>query len=245
MPLLRICDAVNLNKWDKEPCDFGAIIREWFNPDRDPNPSVYLVYVEHEEVEVAAAHVLTDLSPNLKGVYLLRIEWSDLIAVGAREGVSGEVPGTTGVVRTDFCHRELVGARAYLEALVWRIRERYEAGEPRFRWVGPPVLRRQLTQFCSLENRQVIQEAKRRCRHKLGGPGMLPRPRGEELRRQLLAACPRIPEEVIRERAYKVYQRSGRHEAAQNWAEAEAELLEAYIGGFTHYRSPAPSPPTV
>jgi hypothetical protein len=241
MSLIRICDAPNLNKWDKNPCDFAAVIREWFNPDRDPAPSVYSTDSVADEVEVAAAHALTDFSPHLKQAHLLRIEWSDLTALGISERVSNSAPGTTGVVGVDFRHRELVGARDYLEGLVRRIRERYEAGEQRFRWVGPPVLRRQLAQFLSRSDHEVIREAKRRCRHKLdGGTGTLTKPRSEDLRRQLGTARPKIPEQVIRERAFRLYRCSGRHDADQNWKDAESELLALYVAGFVTYESPPP-----
>jgi hypothetical protein len=239
MSLIRICNAPNLNKWDKEPCDLAAIIKEWFNPDRDPDPSVYWASSESEEVEVAASHSLTDLSPNLKPVHLLRIEWSDLVAIGVSERTSNRVPGRTGLVRIDFQHWELVGGKDYLDALVRRSRERYEAREQPFRWVGPPVLRRQLTQFCSLPDHEVIPEAKRRCRHKLhGGPGTLPLPRREELREQLRNARPNIPQQAIRERAFQLYKQSGREDADQNWMDAERELLTLYEAGFVKYEPP-------
>src|SRR5947209_4674336 len=32
MSLIRLCNAANLNKWDREPCDVAAIVKEWFNP---------------------------------------------------------------------------------------------------------------------------------------------------------------------------------------------------------------------
>lgn len=201
MSLIRICDAPNLNKWDKEPWDVGAVIKEWFNPDRDPNPSVYWADSEIEEVQVAAAHSLTNLNASLKAVHLLRIKWSDITNIGVKERLSNRNAGTTGVVRIDFCHWELVDGRAYLESLVRQIRECYEAGEQRFRWVGPPVIRRQLTQFCVPSDHEVIREAKRRCGHKLQGAGTLSGPRSEELRQQLRDYPPNLPEHVIRERA--------------------------------------------
>jgi hypothetical protein len=239
MSLIRICGAANLNKWDREPCDFAAIAKEWFAVDRDPNPSVYRAESESEEVEVAASHSLTDLGPSLKPVHLLRIEWSDLVAIGAAEKLSDRTPGTTGVVRVDFRHSELLDGRVYLDALVRRIRERYEAGEQRFRWVGPPVLRRQVAQFCALSDHEVIQEAKRRCRHKLNaGPGTLPRPGSDELRRQLRDARPKIPEWVIQDRSFRLYQGTGRHDADQNWYETESELLALYVEAFVRYTPP-------
>jgi hypothetical protein len=244
MSLIRVCwDAANLNKWDKEPCDFAAIVKEWYHPERDPNVSVYSAQTESEEVEVAASHSLTDFAPSLKPAHLVRIEWSDLIAIGARERVSDRVPGTTGVVPVDFRHWELRDAPAYLEALVRRIRECYEAGEQRFRWVGPPVLRRQISQFCSRPDSEVIQEAKRRCQHKLNaGPGTLRRPRAEDLRTQLRNAPPRIPEQVIREQSFRLYQRTGRDDKDRNWFEAENDLRDLYEAGFVSYTPPGHTP---
>ncbi len=239
MSLIRICDAPNLRKWDKEPCDPAPIVKEWFSPDRDPNPSLYWASSIIEEVEIAAAHSLTDLGPSLKPAYLLRIELSDLTASSADKQLSDKNPGTTGVVRVDFLHRELLEAGSCLDDLVRVIWERYEAGEQRFRWVGPPVLRRQLALFCSLSDREVIQEAKRRCRHKLGGGAVTLRgPRGPEIRAQLRAAPPQIPAQVIREHAYRLYQSSGRQDDFANWQEAEQKLLEEYEAGFIRVKSP-------
>jgi hypothetical protein len=248
MSLIRISDALNLRKWDNSLCDHPAIVKEWFCLERDPDPSVYWADSENDEVEVAASHSLTDFAPSLKGVQLLRIEWSDLTAVGALAKASNAAPGGTGVVHIDFRHWELVGAEEYAEALVRRIRERYEAGEQRFRWIGPPVLSRCLDQFCRRSDREVIQEAKRRCRHKLsGGPGTLPKPRASDVQRYFGESPPKIPENVVRERAFGLHQRLGRHDAFLNWIEAESELLAKYEAEILMYASPPPaskSPPT-
>jgi hypothetical protein len=242
MSLIRVSTAINLNKWDSDQFDPTKIIKEWFDTARDPNPSVFCAQSEGDEVEVAASHSLMERGPGLKGSYLLRIKWSDLIAVGAKEQTTNINPGTTGVVHIDFRHWEMRSAMGYLNDLVLRIREHYEAGEQRFRWIGPPVLRRQLAEFASRSDNEVIQEAKRRCRNKLNAvAGTLPLPVSEDLRRQLYNARPSIPEQVIRERAFSLFERSRNHDANRNWMDAERELLTAYEQGIVEYSAP-PTP---
>src|SRR5262249_55033065 len=159
-------------------------------------------------------------------------------AVGAREQARWN-PGRTGVVSVDFLHWELSVANKYMEQLIKRIHARYEAGEQRFRWVGKPVIRCCLEFFSSQPDDEVIPEAKRRCRHKLCGAGAnLPRPTAEEFRRHFRANRPKIPKQVLEERAYFRHKETGEHDRETNWKEAERGLLELYESGFTEHAEP-------
>jgi hypothetical protein len=87
MALVRIHRSPKLNPWDREPPDFERVAREWFANYTDPRPSVYEANAPVEEVEAVAAFSLTNPGMSLTVYHLMRIEWSDLEALGRRTQV--------------------------------------------------------------------------------------------------------------------------------------------------------------
>jgi hypothetical protein len=241
MALIRIARPPNLNAWDRRPADFNKLAEDWFANFKDPHPSVYEARTAAEELEVVAACALAHATlPRLRVYHILRIEWTDLDALGIGGRVSNETPGRTGVVAVDFNHWEIPGDRDILIELVARLHTLSLTGQDRFRWFGTSVQRQQLERFLARGDELVIGEAKRRCRHKLDEAPYTRRPLPEQMRQELQTTPPAIPQHRIAVLAHQRYtdRGSGAGSALADWLQAERDLRERYIAGLLELSPP-------
>ncbi len=236
MHFLRMFNNTSLNAWDsKEDAALAQdVFREAFKPGAG-RPSLYGVDSPADEIRTAAAFALTPPDKDLKNLFVVRLFERDLNDLNL---LADEGPGTTGVIDVDFRHFEvcdLTGPKAV--GLTARIRNGASAGEERFRWVAARFQRPHLEQFLLLPDEQVIAEAKRRCRFKLG-IGHAP-DQGGAIKRILteLAACkPTLPRPRVERAAFLNYcdriQSGHSGDRDGDWSKAEEGLHEAYKQAF-------------
>jgi hypothetical protein len=194
--------------------------------------STYEVEGELDEAQAAAAHLLTDTHPRIEARHLVRIRAADLAAAGI--GVEDSVIGTTGIVRVDFHHRDLVGTKEQFERPVQVILARLREGEDRIRRIGQVQLRYALEGFAG-------RTAKERPTHTLECINCMLEPSAAAgVRRDIVLARDElarisIPYETIRLRAFCLEEAGkGRGGPRENWLAAEEELQAEYA---KHYLS--------
>jgi hypothetical protein len=124
--------------------------------------STYLVDDPLEEMQVAAAHLLTEDDPKIETRYLVRILLAYPKEAGLR--VEDSAIGGTGIGWVDFRHRDLVGTKDHFQKLVTTILGRLREGEDRIRRIGRPQYEHALQHFSELpaterptHTRNVIQ----------------------------------------------------------------------------------------
>jgi hypothetical protein len=180
--------------------------------------STYEVAGELEETQVVAAHLLTDTRPKIEPRYIVRIRQPDLVATGVQAADS--VLGTTGLVWVDFRHRDLVGGRDQLQALVGTILQRLEEGEDRVRRFGGPQLRWALSQFQALPTEERPTHTAAILARVLAGQSLEGLPRDtSQAHREL--PCLRLPEEAVRLHAFC------RHEQGHGTGSPDGDWLRA------------------
>jgi hypothetical protein len=235
MHYIRMYNSTSFNAWDRKSDEeiaraelFSEVFKE--GPQRDSNPSLYQVEAREEEIRTVTAYTLVHTNKKPEILYAIRLYEADLQALGIQ---ADDPPGTTGVVDVDFRHYQLrQPSNQQLIALVRRIRQTAIQGEERYRWVGAthqiPCLRR----FLTMSSREVIEEAKRRCRMKLGEPAGGPLRNRTQLRNELQAVPPSIPHNRIGRAAFLNFIRrclqgqAGTREG--DWEQAETELRVCY-----------------
>jgi hypothetical protein len=191
--------------------------------------STYEVEGETEETEAVAAHLLTDLSPKIEPRYVVRFRPVDLQDVGVDDGILG----TTGIVRIDFRHRDLVGTKEQLQSLVGMVLIRLKEGQDRIRRFGAPQLRYMLERFADLAAEERPTHTANIIQCALSGKSLHDLAPDPGQTNQELARV-RIPEEAIRLRAYYLHKAGdGGGSPAGDWAMAQDELRRLYS---EHYR---------
>jgi hypothetical protein len=236
MHFLRMFNNTSLNAWDsKEDAALAQdVFREAFKPGAG-RPSLYRVDSLADEIRTAAAFALTPPDKDLKNLFVVRLFEQDLNELHL---LVDEGPGTTGVVDIDFRHFEvanLTGPKAI--SLTARVRNGASAGEERFRWVAARFQCPHLEQFLLLPDEQVIAEAKRRCRFKLGlGPAPEQGGAIKRILTELAASRPTLPRPRVERAAFLNY--CGRLQSGLSgdqdgdWTKAEEGLHDAYKQAF-------------
>jgi hypothetical protein len=226
-----------LNPWGSKDDEGLAreVFREAFGPGTEC-PSLYGVVSLMDEIRTAAAFALTTTDKELKNFFVVRIFPPDLHELDL--WADDEAPGTTGVVEVDFLHfevRNMTPAKA--SALTARLRNTAAEGAERFRWVAGRFQRLHLERFLQAADEQVIAEAKRRCRFRLGLGGS-PEQRGTIARilAELERNKPAVPRFRVERAAFLNYCERARTcipgSPDTDWAKGERDLLEAYQNAF-------------
>jgi hypothetical protein len=237
MHYIRMYDSTSFNAWDrktaKEIASKEIFERSFFendDPQRDPTPSLYQVRSREDEIRTVTAYTLVHTNKKPYILWAIRIyEW-DLETLGFQ---IEDPPGTTGVVDVDFRHCQLrQPCKQQLVDLISRIMDDAIQGNERYRWVGTAHQLPHLNNFLNLSNAEVIEEAKRRCRFKLGQAPCPPKDQSR-IRKELQATCPCIPHNRIciaaflnfRERCLRM--QAGTSEG--DWDQANRDLWACYV----------------
>ncbi|MCI0464131.1 MAG: hypothetical protein L0Z62_44930 [Gemmataceae bacterium] len=238
MRFLRVWLNTTLNPWDNKEDEALAkdVFREAFG-DKGDCPSLYWIDSLADEFRTAAAFALTTTKTTLANFFVVRLFQRDLDKFDLQ--VDDDGPGTTGVVDVDFRHfeiRNLTQVKAV--ALTAWLRNTASEGEERFRWVATRFQRPQLVRFLQLPDEQVIAEAKRRCRVRLGcgGPADSNGRSIPQIISDLHTNKPTLPRFRVERAAYLNYcdrirnSRSG--SSGEDWTTGEESLREAYKNAF-------------
>jgi hypothetical protein len=232
MHFVRVYATATLSRWDDPTRSNIDLGKEVFRskPD-DPRPSFYRVESNADEVRTAAAHSLTFYDQKPKILFAIRVFPEDIEALHLR--MSDDAPGATGVVEVDFRHRELLyPSDEDLGALVQRIRDGAAGTQDRFRWIGVTFQSPHFRAFLNEESPRVIDEAKRRCRVKLGQTNAVGKSPAR-IQEDLTRFPPAIPTASIERAAFLNYRHRIEHEIAgsaeDDWEKAVRDLREIYL----------------
>jgi hypothetical protein len=143
------------------------------------------------------------------------------------------------VIGIDFRHFEfsnLTEPKAI--ELTAHIRDSACAGEERFRWIAAQFQRRHLLEFLQMPDEQVIAEAKRRCRLRLGkgDPSDSTGRNPYQIAKDLDANRPYLPQFRVERAAFLTYcgriHNGLKASSDDDWICAEASLRDAYKTAF-------------
>jgi hypothetical protein len=238
MHFLRIYNEPNLNSWGE--ADESKLAQEVYVEAFDTRrgqPSLYAAECPEEELRAAAAFALTPGSIKPKNFFIIRLFLRDLREFDLQ--VDDDGLGGTGIVSVDFRHYEIRNLTAQKAiALTARILNAAREGEDRFRYIATWLQRPEQETFLSLPDEQVIAEAKRRCRQRVGFA--VP---SDSIKRSYGQICndldtnkPAVPLFRIKRAAFLNY--CGRvsngilGSAESDWNNAEVRLRQAYKDAF-------------
>jgi hypothetical protein len=159
--LVRIGSG-SYTKWFEPNPDVDQLTKHLFRLDQRVQ-STYEAASHADEVEAAAAFGLLSGSSKLQHCFVLRIEQSDLDAVGIQRDDEGKYR-PTGVVAVDQRHVDLLASKRQLTELVRHILARLHDGEDRVRRISSQQMKHRLEEFSTANDDAVTQDAKARCR---------------------------------------------------------------------------------
>jgi hypothetical protein len=157
--LIRIFDG-SFEDWSKDAPNFETLAKKAFKPS-DAEQSVFEVANDRDECLAVAANALTNPKQRPDAKSIVRIETSDLNLLGI--GVDYSEPGTTGVPKWDFRHRNIVAGgddRDSLNKLIQLLVHRYQQGFDRLRRVPKVAVCEALKAICLCSSGHCPEHAK-------------------------------------------------------------------------------------
>jgi hypothetical protein len=194
--------------------------------------STYSVGSHHEEIQVAAAHLLTGNDPKMVTRYLIRIRPEDAQEAGLLE--DDYSLGETGVPWVDFRHRNLVGTKDQYQQLVEVILHWVQEGEDRVRRIGAAQDRFCFNWFLTLPTTEVPTCTRDLINCVLNNTLIAALTPDIGLARAEMAVLA-IPHETVSLRAFCLEERGeGAGSPEATWYKALKQLREEYRNQYPH-----------
>jgi hypothetical protein len=194
--------------------------------------STYEVTNEIEEINAAAAHMLTYAKLELRNGYLVRVRSEDLDR--AETLASDAALGETGVIAVDFSHRDFIGNRKQFTKLMGEVITGLHERQDRIRKFKKAQLECALKNILAQGTRDRPTLTAQRCECLLGQRTMSTIGASEGMTREELAIA-HVPEKLVRYRAGARWLRNGGYQGGDgtdDWLTAEAEARAQYADHF-------------